>query len=64
MDELFRTWQATTDAIGREPRGEVDQPGAQAGMRSRYELEAYRNNWRREFGVGMAAAPSGQRQLR
>jgi hypothetical protein len=64
MDELFRTWQATTDAIGREPRGEVDQPGAQEGMRSRYELEAYRNNWRREFGVGMAAAPSGQRQLR
>lgn len=64
MDELFRTWEMTADALARDLQGELGQRGEQAGMRSRYEMEAYRNSWRREFGVGMAATPSGQRHLR
>ncbi|MCV9963658.1 hypothetical protein OIU34_17295 [Pararhizobium sp. BT-229] len=63
MDELFHTWQATTNAIEREPPQEVERIGSHARMRSRYEMEAYRNSWRRAVGVGMAAA-SEQRHLR
>lgn len=67
MERLFEAWKIANDAIGREPpprNGVIGEAPAER-MRSRYEMDAYRDHWQRwAAGPALTFALGRQPQLR